>query len=104
VIEISGVSNTWHACSYIILMRGYAIKVVYEEFGDDIVSTCTAEKNDRKFVAENFLSLLGMISIYDNVEYDLNEMKEGGHELSLKIPENYTELVFDENESFGSIM
>jgi hypothetical protein len=98
MVEIFGVPNTWESCSYIIFQKGYTVSINYEETEDYFRSTCMAEKDSHQFIADQFLPLLGLISIYENLEGDLNEMRREGHELSRKIPENYQELYFDDDD------
>lgn len=96
--KIFGVPNTWNSCSYVILQKGYRVGIIHESHNNGIKTTCVATKKNRHFVADNFLSLLGIISLHENLGYSLHELRQESHELSLKIPEIYRELVFDDDD------
>jgi hypothetical protein len=98
MVKIFGVPNTWRSCSYMILQKGYTVSIDYEETEENFRSTCMAEKDSHQFIADNFLSLLGLINTYENLEGDFDEMRREGHELSHNIPENYQELYFDDDD------
>jgi hypothetical protein len=98
MVEIFGVPNTWESCSYMILQKGYTVSINYEKTEDYFRSTCMAEKDSHQLIADNFLSLLGLISIYENLAGNLDGMRREGHELSRKIPENYQELYFEDDD------
>ncbi|WP_310484670.1 hypothetical protein [Chamaesiphon sp. VAR_48_metabat_403] len=78
MVSIADAGNTWYPSLYIILQKGYTVEILEDDLADDNSLTFySATKDDKKFIAWNFLSLLGLICIWENTGGDLiNSIKE----------------------------
>jgi hypothetical protein len=100
MVKILGASNTWNSCWYIILEKGYDISMVSrtEYPNGNIEQIYLAKKQDNEFRSENYLSLLGIISIWETLGDDLSGLIQEGEKLESLIPEDCMELFFEEEK------
>jgi hypothetical protein len=88
MVTIGEAGNTWYPSLYIIVSKGYeleleVIKLVDRD--DRHPSVYIAKKNDARFKADNFLSLLGMISIRENLGDNFYSKVVQGEQLAAKV-------------------
>jgi adenosine/AMP kinase len=66
MVHIGSAGNTWYPSLIIILNNGYELEIIESDINNpESMTLFVAKKNDVKFVSHNFLSLLGLISIWD---------------------------------------
>jgi hypothetical protein len=64
--HIGSAGNTWYPSLIIILHKGYELEMIEPAPGDlESMNLFVAKKDGRKFIAHNFLLLLGLISVWD---------------------------------------
>jgi hypothetical protein len=68
MVSIGEAGNTLYPSLYIILKKGYAVEMMEPDVIDDnSPNLFVAKKEDNQFISDNFLSLLGLISIWENL-------------------------------------
>ena len=61
--------NVWETCLQLMNRRGYSLKMTYaDEEGDDRLSTWSAAKDGFTFVADDPIQLLGLVTVYEDVQ------------------------------------
>ena len=100
MVKILGASNTWNSCWYMILKKGYDVSVVsrIECPNGDTEQIYSAKKHGNEFVSNNYLSLLGIITIWETLGGDLYGQIQEGKKLESTISEDCMELFFEEEE------
>lgn len=100
MVKILGASNTWNSCWYTILQKGYDVSVVSrtEYSNGNIEQIYLAKKHGNEFISNNYLSLLGSISIWETLGDDLSGLIKEGEKLESIISEDCMELFFEEEE------
>ena len=78
MVSIGEAGNTWYPSLYIILSKGYNVELIEPEVSDDDAPNMfVASKDGKQFMSDNYLSLLGLISIWEILEtiYSIEEKK-----------------------------
>jgi hypothetical protein len=68
MVSIGEAGNTLYPSLYIILKKGYVVEMIERDIIDDnLPNLFIAKKEENQFISDNFLSLLGLISIWENI-------------------------------------
>ena len=100
MIEIYGVPNTWNSCLYIIIQKGFNVSILSKVYNPNGHSEITylAQKYNHQFIANDYLSLLGVIRTWEILGDNLLSMKEEGKKLAAKISQDTYYFEEDEEE------
>lgn len=86
MVTIGEAGNTRYPSLYIILKKGYIIKVIEPQNEDDYSPNLfVANKGEQQFISDSFLSLLGLISIWENFGNNLLDKIKEGEQLAVEI-------------------
>ncbi len=86
MVSIGEAGNTLYPSLYIILSKGYNIELIEPEILDEYaLNMFVASKDGKQFMSDNYLSLLGLIGIWENLGDNLLDRVKEGEQLRLTV-------------------